>query len=130
MNNTGKIKSFTDLNAWKEAHKLVILIYLITKKFPREELYSLVDQMRRAVISITSNIAEGFGRQTYKEKIQFYYIAQGSLIELKNQILAAKDIGYLSKDDFDKLAQQANIAHQLLQGLITSSKRFISIHKS
>ena len=130
MNNTGKIKSFTDLNAWKEAHKLVILIYLITKKFPREELYSLTDQIRRAVISITSNIAEGFGRQTYKEKIQFYYTAQGSLIEVKNQILAAKDIGYLSKDDFDKLAQQANIAHQLLQGLITSSKRFISIHKS
>ena len=130
MNNTGKIRSFTDLNAWKEAHKLVILIYLITKKFPREELYSLTDQIRRAVISITSNIAEGFGRQTYKEKIQFYYTAQGSLIELKNQILAAKDIGYLSKDDFDKLAQQANIAHQLLQGLITSSKRFISIHKS
>jgi len=130
MNNTGKIRSFTDLNAWKEAHKLVILIYLITKKFPREELYSLTDQIRRAVISITSNIAEGFGRQTYKEKIQFYYTAQGSLIEVKNQILAAKDIGYLSKDDFDKLAQQANIAHQLLQGLITSSKRFISIHKS
>ena len=132
MNNTNtntKIKTFTDLIAWKEAHKLVILIYQITKKFPREELYSLVDQMRRAVISITSNIAEGFGRQSYREKVQFYYLAQGSLIELKNQILAAYDIGYLSKVDFDTLVQQANVAHQLLQGLITKSKSFI-IHKS
>lgn len=126
MNNAGKIKSFTDLNAWKEAHKLVILIYQITKQFPKEELYSLVDQMRRAVISITSNIAEGFGRQTYKEKIQFYYMAQGSLTEVKNQILAAKDIGYLKKEDFDKLVSQANIAHQILQGLIASSKRFVN----
>lgn len=126
MNENAKIRSFTDLNAWKESHKLLILIYQITRQFPREELYSLVDQMRRAVISITSNIAEGFGRQTYREKIQFYYIAQGSLIEVKNQILAAKDIGYLKKEDFDKLTFQANIAHQLLQGLITSSKRFIN----
>ena len=132
MNNTNtntKIRTFTDLIAWKEAHKLVILVYQITKSFPREELYSLVDQMRRAVISITSNIAEGFGRQSYREKVQFYYLAQGSLIELKNQILAAKDIGYLSKTDFDTLVNQANIAHQLLQGLITKSKSFI-IRKS
>lgn len=118
-----------DLNAWKEAHKLVIEIYSITRNFPKEEMYSLVDQMRRAVISITSNIAEGFARQSYKEKIQFYYLAHGSLTELKNQIIASKDIGYLSVQDFDKLMIQANIAHQLLQGLIKSSKLFI-IHKS
>lgn len=66
MNN--KIKEFTDLLAWQEGHKLVILIYAITKTFPKQELYSLIDQMRRAVASITSNIAEGFGRQGYKEK--------------------------------------------------------------
>lgn len=121
-----KIQSFTDLNAWKESHKLVILVYQITKKFPREELYSLIDQMRRAVISITSNIAEGFGRQGYKEKVQFFYLAQGSLTELKNQILASKDIGYLNQDDFNILVDQANTAHRLLQGLITKSKSFIS----
>ncbi len=125
MNNNAKIKTFTDLNAWKEGHKLVLMLYDVTRKFPKEEMYSLTDQMRRAVISITSNIAEGFGRHSYKEKVQFYYQAQGSLIELKNQILAARDIGYLSKTDFDKLALQANLAHQLLQGLITSSKKFI-----
>ena len=129
MNMKTTIRSVTDLHTWQEAHKLVILVYQVTKKFPREEIYSLTDQMRRAVISITSNIAEGFGRQTFKEKVQFYYQAQGSLIELKNQLLAAKDIGYLAKIDFDMLATQANIAHQLLQGLITKSKTFI-IHKS
>lgn len=127
--NTNKIKSFTDLIVWREGHKLVILIYNTTKGLPREELYSLVDQMRRAAVSITSNIAEGFGRQTYKEKVQFYYQAQGSLTELKNQILIAKDIGYLSEHEFQKLIEQSNITHQLLQGLITKSKTFI-IRKS
>lgn len=120
-----KIKSFTDLNAWRESHKLAIIIYKTTKTFPKEEVYSLVDQMRRAAISITSNIAEGFGRQTYKEKIQFYYIAQGSLIELKNQLLLARDIEYLSSKYFNEIAEQANCAHKLLQGLIKKSKEIL-----
>ncbi len=129
MNNSGKINSFTDLKAWQEGHKLVIMIYKITKKFPKEEIFALISQMQRAAVSITSNIAEGFGRQTYKEKVQFYYQSQGSLTELKNQILVAKDIGYISKEDFDRLVYQINIAHQLLQGLITKTKTFVN-HKS
>jgi len=125
--NTGNktIKDFTDLNVWREGHKLVILVYGTVKKFPKEELYSLTDQMKRASISITSNIAEGFGRQTYKEKNQYYYQAQGSLTELKNQILIAKDVGYIDKIVFDKLVEQSNIVHQLLQGLIRKTKTFI-----
>lgn len=121
-----KIKEFTDLLAWQEGHMLVILIYKTTDDFPRKEMYSLIDQMRRAATSITSNIAEGFGRQGYKEKIQFYYLAQGSLVELKNQLFIAKDVNYLSKDNFDKIMNQANKAHQLLQGLITKSKSFLN----
>ena len=124
--NNGKIKSFTDLKTWREGHKLVILIYRVTKKFPREEIYSLVNQMQRAAVSITSNVAEGFGRQTYKEKAQFYYQAQGSLVELKNQILIARDVGYLSEKDFNELAEQANLAHQLLQGLLQKTRSFIN----
>jgi four helix bundle protein len=127
--NENKIRSFTDLKAWQEGHKLVLLIYTISRKFPREEIYSLTSQMQRAAVSITSNIAEGFGRQTYKEKIQFYYLAQGSLIELKNQILIARDIDYLNKETFNRLADQANATHGLLQGLITKSKSFVN-HKS
>jgi len=126
MNNMNtKIVSFTDLRAWQYGHQLVISIYAITKKFPREETYSLIDQMRRAASSVTSNIAEGFGRQSVKEKIQFFFLAQGSLTELKNQILIANDVGYLKKEDFDLLIEQANTTHQILQGLITKTKSFV-----
>ena len=127
--NNGKIESFTDLIVWQEGHNLVILVYRITKEFPKEEIYSLTNQMRRSASSVTSNIAEGFGRQGYKEKVQFYYQAQGSLIELKDQILIAKDVGYLNVDDFKQLVEKANNTHRLLQGLITKSKTFI-IRKS
>ncbi len=124
MNST--IRDFTDLKVWQEGHKLVILVYKITKGFPREETYSLINQMRRAVASITANIAEGFGRQGYKEKVQFYYLAQGSLVELKNFIIIAKDVGYLKPSQFEELINQANLTHKLLQGLITKSKSFIN----
>lgn len=104
----------------------MILTYKITKDFPRKETYSLTDQMRRAAASVTSNIAEGFGRQGYKEKIQFYYLAQGSLTELKNQIIIAKDVDYIDVDIFKTLMSSADMAHRLLQGLITKSKTFLN----
>ena len=116
-----KIVSFTDLIAWQKGHKLVLDIYKITEKFPQKETYSLIDQMRRAVVSITSNLAEGFGRQTYKDKIHFYYLSQGSLIELKNQLLIAKDIKYFKLTT--KFIDQVNEVHKLVQGLITASKK-------
>lgn len=118
------IKEFTDLLVWREGHQLVLQIYTCTKLFPKEEIYSLIDQMRRAATSITSNIAEGFGRQTYKEKIQFYYTAQGSLTELKNQLIIAKDVGYVSNERFALLLSQVQKTHKLLQGLIAKSKSF------
>lgn len=117
-----KIRSFTDLNAWKEAHKLVLMIYKATKNFPKEELFGLMNQMRRAAVSITSNIAEGFSRQSYKEKVQFYCVAQGSNTELQNQLLVARDVGYLTKEEFHEIAQQSVISHKLLNGLIKKSK--------
>ncbi|MDP3741263.1 MAG: four helix bundle protein [bacterium] len=117
-----KIRSFTDLNAWKEGHKLVIMIYEITKKFPKEEIFGLTNQLRRCAVSITSNIAEGFGRQGFKEKIQFYFIARGSVIELQNQILVARDVGYSTNAEFKTIADQSVVAHKLINGLIRSSK--------
>lgn len=122
----GKIQSFTDLNVWKEGHKLVLMIYKTTASFPQKETYSIIDQMRRAAASVTANVAEGFGRQTYKEKLQFYYMSQGSLTELKNFLLIAKDVQYLDKDMFDNLAEQSNITHKLLQGFIQKTKTFIN----
>ena len=88
MNNEiNKIKSFLDLNAWREGHSLVLMIYDITRSFPKEEQFGLTNQLRRASVSLTSNIAEGFFRKCEKEKIQFYYIAHGSLSELENLLL-------------------------------------------
>ena len=124
--NNAKIKTFTDLKVWQEGHKLVVLVYKITEKFPSRETFSITDQMRRAAASITANIAEGFGRQGYKEKLQFYFLSQGSLLELKNFILIARDVGYLSPEDFDILVKQANLTHQLLQGFIQKTKLILN----
>ena len=79
MNRNSKIRNFTDLNTWKKSHELVLFTYKITDLFPKKELFSLTNQMRRAAISVTSNIAEGFSRLSYKEKIRFYSIALDSL---------------------------------------------------
>jgi len=98
------------------------MIYKNTKDFPREELFGITNQMRRAAVSITSGIAEGFSRQSYREKVQFYSIAQGSNTELQNQLLIAKDVGYLAKTDFDNIANQSVRVHKLLNGLIKKSK--------
>jgi four helix bundle protein len=126
QDSRSKIKEFTDLRAWQEAHKLVIGLYKESKSFPKEELFGLTSQMRRAAVSITSNIAEGFGRQGYKEKVQFYYLAHGSLVELKNQLLIALDVGYLNTKTYTELNEQLKSAHRLLQGLITKSKSFMN----
>ena len=127
MNNAGdknstKITYFTDLKAWQEAHKLVLMIYRATRQFPKEEMFCLISQMRRAVISITSNIAEGFSRQSYKEKVNFYSIAHGSLAELQSQLLIALDIGYLNDRDYREISEQTVLVHKLSNGLIKSSK--------
>jgi len=120
-----KIKSFTELNAWKEGHKLVLEIYKITKTFPKDEQFGLTNQLRRAAVSFTSNIAEGFSRNSYKEKLQFYSMALGSLTEIQNQLLVAKDIGYISREEFDKIAEQTITINKITNGLIKKSKTLI-----
>lgn len=125
-----KIRSFTDLNAWKEGHKVVLEIYEITQKFPKNEIFGLVSQMRRCAVSITSNIAEGFSRQSFKEKIQFYSIAQGSVTELQNQLLIARDISYMSEEVFHKVAHQTVSVHKILNGLIKKSRLIHTSHDS
>lgn len=122
---SGKIRSFTDLDAWKEGHVLVLKIYTITKDFPKEEIFCLTNQLRRAVVSITSNIAEGFSRNSFKEKIQFYSIALGSLTEVQNQILISKDIGYINQNIFQELADLTIKVNKIINGLIKKSKSMI-----
>src|SRR3990167_966356 len=98
-----KIKNFTDLITWQESHKLVLRIYEITNNFPQKETYALTSQMRRAAISITSNIAEGFSRKSGKEKIQFYYLSLGSLTELQSQLIISRDVRYIDDKMFDDI---------------------------
>lgn len=113
-----KVVVFTDLNTWKEAHKLVLMIYKTTKNFPVEERFCLVPQLNRAVVSITSNIAEGFSRQGRKEKVNFYYISIGSLTETQNQVILAKDLGYIQDEEYSKIWSQTIIVQKLIFGLI------------
>lgn len=122
-NLNNKIKSFTDLIAWQEGHKLVLTVYQSSKSWPKEELLGLVSQIRRAVVSITSNIAEGFSRYIWKDKTHFYSIALGSVTEVQNQLLVARDLKYMIKANFDETAEQTIVVNKLVNGLIKSLKQ-------
>ena len=123
MNNDGhKIKKFTDLYAWQEGHKLVLMIYKNTEKFPDKERFGIIDQMRRAAVSVTSNIAEGFSRRSSKEKNRFYCVAQASLVELQNQLIISRDINYLPNSGFKIVADQSIVTNKLLNGLLKATK--------
>lgn len=91
------VKTHKDLDVWKEAVMLVKKIYELTSVFPKEEIYGLTSQIRRAVVSIPSNIAEGAARNSRKEFIQFLYIALGSCAELDTQLIIAKELGYINE---------------------------------
>ena len=113
-----KIVKFTDLNAWKESHKLVLGVYKLTKTFPSHEQFALTSQMRRAVVSISSNVAEGFSRHTKADKLHFYTMSHGSLTEIQNQLLVSRDVGYASVNDIQVLADQTITVDKLLNGLM------------
>ena len=89
-----KIRSFTDVNAWKEGHNLVLMVYKATESFPQKETFALTNQMRRCSVSITSNIAEGFRKRTDKDKARFYNISQGSLEECHYYLILCNDLNY------------------------------------
>ena len=118
-----KVNSFYDLETWKEAHKLVIEIYKITKQFPSDERFGLIDQMRRAVSSITANIAEGFTRFHYKDKVRFYYQSRGSIGEVQNFLILSRDLGYISKLQCKELGEKSINVMKLINGLIRATSR-------
>ena len=113
-----KIKSFKDLRIWQEGIKLVKDIYKVTKDFPKEEVYSLSAQMRRAAISVPSNIAEGFRRQYKKEFRQFLNISLGSLAELETQLVIAGELGYLKNGVYSSFEKQTNRLSGMIYTLI------------
>ncbi len=117
------IKNFYDLDVWKKARKTTLLIYECTKRFPKEELFGLTSQMRRAVVSIAANIAEGFGRISIKEKLNFYNQAYGSLIESQSHMFIASDLKYLSKETCQTIFTEMQNIQGLLLGLIRSTRK-------
>jgi four helix bundle protein len=112
-----KIEKFEDLNTWQEARKLNNMIYNLTQRLLKSD-YSLVQQIRKCSISIMANIAEGFGRYTFKDKRQFFTMARGSISELKSHCYAGLDLGYFTKEEFSKIYSQSDTVGRLISGMI------------
>jgi S23 ribosomal protein. len=110
------MKTHKDLDVWNQSMDLVVDVYTLTKKFPKEEIYSLTSQLRRAAISIPSNVSEGAARKNRKEFIQFLYIALGSLAEVETQVFIAQRLNYAH--DIDLLIQKVTAIKQMINGLI------------
>lgn len=115
-----EIKNFYDLEAWQKGHSLVLEVYKITKIFPEEEKFGIISQIRRAAASITANIAEGFARFHFNDKVKFYINARGSAAEVQNFLLLAKDLGFISLDICNNLGTMAAEVRKLINGLIRS----------
>ena len=97
------------------------MLYSATNNFPIDEKYGLINQLRRAAVSITSNIAEGFRKNTVKEKRQFYQMALGSLTEIQNQLIIARDVGYIDTSTYKNINEHTNLVGKLLTGLLRSA---------
>lgn len=113
---------YKELDIWVQARKLVKSVYVLTKSFPKDEQFSLTSQMRRCVVSVPSNIAEGCGRQSNKETIHFLHIARGSLFELETQLILAGDLSYISSD-INTILGEIERVKKLLNGFINYHKK-------
>lgn len=117
------VQSYRDLETWQQAVALVLEVYRVTKLFPKEQLFGLTSQVRRAVVSIPSNIAEGQGRSSTKEFLHHLSIAYGSLCETETQLLIAKELGYLEQQDHNRLSNLTGSVGRLINGLSKSLQR-------
>lgn len=118
----GAVRTFRDLRVWQASYDLCIDLYEASKKFPKDEQFALTSQMRRAAVSVSSNIAEGFGRRQPKDKEHFYVMAAGSATELESQLEIAKGLGYLTQDQFDDLLQQCLSCTRQLHALLKTHR--------
>jgi four helix bundle protein len=114
------LKSYRDLLVWQKAVELALLIYRLSEGFPKREIYGLASQVRRAGVSVPSNIAEGYGRNSRREYLQFLSIAQGSLKEMETQTIIAKRLGYVTVSQADRVLADAEIVGKMLGNLIRS----------
>lgn len=113
---------FTNLEVWKEARALVKLVYTNISAFPREEMFGLQSQIKRSVISIPSNIAEGCGRNSIKDSMQFFYISRGSAFELEAQLYLSCDLGFIDEVQLENMLKQLELVRKLLAGFINFYK--------
>jgi len=118
----GEISSYRDLDVWKQSRFLVKNVYQLSKSFPKEEQFGLINQLRRAAISVPSNIAEGAGRNHSKDSIQFFFIARGSLYEIETQLIIAFDLEYISDSQLHEVLEHIARCKKLLNGFINYSK--------
>jgi len=116
-----RLEKFEDLNAWQEARILNNMIYKLTQRLSKAD-FDLARQMRRSSISIMANIAEGFGRYSFKDKGQFFTISRGSIAELKSHCYVVLDLRYFSKDEFAQVYKQFETVGKLISGLIKATK--------
>jgi len=114
------LKNFKDLLVWQKGYQLCLVLYRITKDFPGEEKYGLISQMRRAAISIPSNISEGYGRKTIPDYVRCLYIAYGSTCELETETLLSGDLDYLNNDEQTALLEKIREVERMLMALIKS----------
>jgi len=113
---------YTEMEVWKKARELVKSIYLVTKEFLEDERFVLVSQLRRCAVSVPSNIAEGSGRRTSKDTLQFLYISRGSLYEVETQLFVSCDLGYMDKSELKEILEQIVSCKKLLNGFINYYK--------
>jgi len=114
------LRNYKDLKVWQKSYQLCLDIYKITKGFPKEERYSLTSQIRRAAVSVPSNIAEGYGRKTTPEYIRALYVAYGSNCELETQVLLTGDLGYIKSEQLKKVQKDIAEVERMLKALIKS----------
>jgi four helix bundle protein len=122
-NRAGPIRTYRDLIVWQDSMDLVVTIYRITATFPKEERYSLVDQLRRAAVSVPSNIAEGHGRSRTGDYLRHLSVAVGSLSEVETQVQIARRLEYIAADDESRLLKACNAIAKMLGGLIRSLRK-------
>lgn len=113
-----QIKTYRDLLVWQKSMSIVLEVYRNTKVFPKDEIYGLAAQMRRSAVSIPSNIAEGYGRNSTNDYVRFLRVAIGSLYELQTQIEISYNLEYLSKKEFDRLFESSREIERMLSSLI------------
>jgi four helix bundle protein len=112
------VKDFKELRVWSKAHELTVLVYKLTRAFPRDEVYGLTSQVRRSAASVGANIAEGCGRHSDGEMTRFLQIARGSASETEYHLLLAKDLGFLQETDFQVAEQAVVVVQRMLTALV------------